>query len=208
MKSEELLLDGGYCNEAIISTTLDRDISLLCSAGKLSGRPTKGKKFQKAHFRYDSAEDAYTCPAKQKLTLQYPPKDITAPKARWVYGGAPCQDCPLKGQCTTSKTKGRRVIRFAVDNLKDTLREVMEHPAAKKVFKKRKAMVEPVFGYLRTVQGLNRFRRRGLGSVKLEFSLHLLAYNLSRAVAASFRVLFALIWSILTAYQRRQGVLL
>ena len=46
-------------------------------------------------------------------------------------------------------------------------------------------MVEPVFGHLRTVQGLNRFRRRGLAAVKLEFSLHLLAYNLSRVVASA-----------------------
>ena len=37
----------------------------------------------------------------------------------------------------------------------------MEHPAAKKAYRKRQGMVEPVFSYLRTVQGLNRFRRRG-----------------------------------------------
>ena len=36
----------------------------------------------------------------------------------------------------------------------------MQHPKAKKVFSKRKAMVEPVFGYLRDIQGLNRFRRK------------------------------------------------
>ena len=44
-------------------------------------------------------------------------------------------------------------------------------------------MVEPVFGYLRQVQGLNRFLRRGLRGVKVEFGLHILAYNLSRVVA-------------------------
>ena len=204
---EELLLDGGYCNEAVISTTLDRDISLLCSTGKSYEHPAKGKKFQKVHFCYDEAEDAYICPAKQRLTLLYPPKDPSSPKARWVYGGASCQDCPIKSQCTKSKTKGRRIIRFAVDNLKDTLRKVMEHPAAKKVFRQRKAMVEPVFGYLRTVQGLNRFRRRGLESVKVEFSLHLLAYNLSRVVATCFRGILELIWSYRTGYQCRQSKL-
>ncbi len=77
----------------------------------------------------------------------------------------------------------------------------MQHPAAKKAFKQRKAMVEPVFGYLRTVQGLNRFRRRGLASVKLEFSLHLLAYNLSRVVATCFKAISRLIWSYWSAYQ-------
>ena len=44
-------------------------------------------------------------------------------------------------------------------------------------------MVEPVFSVLRGKQGLNRFRRRGLSGVRLEFALHIMAYNLSRVVA-------------------------
>lgn len=196
---DELLLDGGYCNEAVLSTTIERGISLLCSPGKRPELPAKGKKYQKSHFHYDPTEDAYTCPAQQKLTLLYPPKDPSAPKARWVYGGAPCQDCPLKGHCTKSKIKRRRITRYAMDDLKDSLQEVMSHPSAQKIFKQRKTMVEPVFGYLRMVQGLNRFRRRGLGAVKLEFSLHLLAYNLSRVVATHFNGLLGMIGTSLWA---------
>ena len=203
---EELLLDGGYCNETVITTTLERDISLLCSTGEPLKEPKKGKKYQKGHFRYDQIEDSYLCPANQKLALLYPPKDPASPRARWVYGGAPCQDCPLKSQCTESKNKkGRRIIRYAVDNLKDALRETMAHPAAKKAFKQRKATVEPVFGYLRTVQGLNRFRRRGLASVKLEFSLHLLAYNLSRAITTCIQCTFWLLWSLRASLIRNQS---
>lgn len=52
-------------------------------------------------------------------------------------------------------------------------------------------MVEPVFSALRQQQGLSRFRRRGLGGVKREFALHVLAYNMARAVALS---LFCLLW--------------
>ena len=78
-----------------------------------------------------------------------------------------------------------------MDDAKDALRQVMQHPKAKKSFSKRKAMVEPVFAYLRDIQGLNRFCRKGLEKVKLEFGLHLLAYNLSRAVKAS---IYAILW--------------
>lgn len=59
----------------------------------------------------------------------------------------------------------------------------MEQPQAKRLFAQRKAMVEPVFSALRERQGLNRFRRRGLSRVRLEFRLHLMAYNLGRALA-------------------------
>ncbi|MDE9486402.1 transposase [Xenorhabdus bovienii] len=47
----------------------------------------------------------------------------------------------------------------------------------------RKSIVESVFSALRGIQGLERFRRKGLSAVKLEFTLHAMAYNLSRAVA-------------------------
>ncbi len=175
---EELLYDGGYFNDSVIATSLERNISLLCPESGKPGLPKSAKKFQKGHFRYDQTRDVYICPAKQTLKLLYKPKDPTRHEAAWVYGGAPCENCPLKSKCTTNKRLGRQIKRFASDDAKDALRELMHHPAAQKAFRQRKAMVEPVFGYLRTVQGLNRFRRRGLTAVKLEFGLHLLAYNL------------------------------
>lgn len=201
---KELLLDGGYPNEAVITTSLERDISLLCPESGKPGKPQKGKKFHKSHFRYDQTNNVYICPANHKLTLLYKPKDTSRSKAAWVYGGAPCENCPLRGQCTTSTKTGRRIKRLAIDDAKDALREVMQHPAAKKVYKQRQAMVEPVFGYLRNVQGLNRFRRRGLACVKLEFSLHLLAYNLSRAVTDIFSKILRVFWNILSALINNQ----
>ena len=198
---EELLLDGGYPNETVITTSLERNISLLCPESGRPDKPKKGKKFHKSQFRYDPINDVYQCPANQKLALINKPRDPSRSNATWVYGGASCQTCPLKNQCTTSGKTGRRIKRRSIDDAKDALRETMQHPAAKKVYKKRQAMVEPVFGYLRNVQGLNRFRRRGLDSVKLEFSLHLLAYNLNRVVTTCFYCVFIRFWCIWARYQ-------
>ena len=72
----------------------------------------------------------------------------------------------------------------------------MQHPQARRIFRQRKAIVEPVFSSLRSQQGLNRFPRRGLQAVKREFALHVLAHNLSRAVALS-RALFTLLYAVL-----------
>jgi hypothetical protein len=58
----------------------------------------------------------------------------------------------------------------------------MEQPGAKQQYNHRQSWVEPVFSTLRGCQGLNRFRRKGLTGVKTEFALHILAYNLGRAV--------------------------
>jgi hypothetical protein len=72
----------------------------------------------------------------------------------------------------------------------------MQHPHAQRIFSQRKAIVEPVFSSLRCQQGLTRFRRRGLQAVKREFALHVLAYNLSRAVAL-LAALFAFLFAVL-----------
>lgn len=187
---DEMLLDAGYFNDEVIAISLERDISLLCPEGKEAGKPKESAKFQKGHFYYDETNDVYRCPAGKELVLIGKIKGSSRTKEQKIYGNGPCEGCPLKDQCTTNK-KGRRIKRYAMDGAKDALRQVMQHPKAKKSFSNRKAMVEPVFAYLRDIQGLNRFRRKGLEKVKLEFGLHLLAYNLSRAVNAS---IYAILW--------------
>lgn len=188
---EALLLDAGYFCNAIIKQAIERDLDLLCPEGKQAGKaPQSSQYYLKSQFRYLADEDEYLCPAGQKLR----------PVGRWRgdakeesyvrYGTKACERCPLKAECTRS-AKGRILKRYASDDAKDALREVMNHPQAQKVFSKRQAMVEPVFSVMALKQGLTRFRRRGLAGVKREFALHVLAYNLSRAVAL-FGLLFGL----------------
>ena len=54
--------------------------------------------------------------------------------------------------------------------------KVMEQPSAQLAYRQRAAIVEPVFARLRAA-GLNRFRRRGLRGVRLEFALACVAHN-------------------------------
>jgi Transposase DDE domain len=105
-----------------------------------------------------------------------------------VYAASSCADCKLRANCTKA-AQGRRIKRYPEDEARDALRIVMQHPQARRIFSRRKAIVEPVFSGLRCQQGLDRFRRRGLKAVRREFALHVMAYNLSRAVAL-LRALF------------------
>ncbi|WP_387492875.1 transposase [Photorhabdus sp. RM96S] len=72
----------------------------------------------------------------------------------------------------------------------------MTKPESKRILSQRKVMVEPVFSALRGIQGVERFRRRGLSAVRVEFTLHAIAYNLSRAVALILWVIFSLSWIV------------
>ena len=182
----DLLLDAGYCCDSVIETAIAREINLLCPEGKRVNKPRNGKVFPKSQFCYNPREDVYECPAGELLR-----PGPQGNKKYKMYRTSACQNCVRRGECTTAKA-GRRIRRLEGDEAKEALREVMRQPQAQKEFVQRQAMVEPVFSHLRIIQGLTRFRRLGLAGVKREFALHVLAYNLSRAVAALFFLFLAL----------------
>ena len=177
----EVLLDAGYFDDSVIAATLDRDVSLLCPEGRTPGTPKKSSTFHKSQFQYDPTTDQYRCPQGQVMILLRSLVETPGKRAYSLYGTTACGNCAKRTDCT--KAKERHIRRHPEETLRDALRQVMEHPTARLIFSSRKAMVEPVFSHLREQQGLNRFRRKGLRQVKREFALHILAHNLSRAVA-------------------------
>ena len=176
-----LLADAGYNSAGMIETTNARGIELLAPEGRTwkgESDTTKrsDKQLLKGQFVYDAGSDSYRCPAGHPLGRLQTTRDYT------LYGGAPCSDCPLKAKCTTGQT-GRTVRRMQSDAAKEVMRAKLAVPEHRQRYNKRAGMVEPVFAHLKVVHGLRRFRRRGLAKVRIEFMLHLAAYNLSRAVA-------------------------
>jgi transposase len=56
----------------------------------------------------------------------------------------------------------------------------LRRPAGQAVYRRRKAIVEPVFGVLKQQRDLRRFRMRGLAKVAVEVTLAATAFNLTR----------------------------
>ena len=59
-------------------------------------------------------------------------------------------------------------------------RERLRGPTAREHQRRRKAIVEPVFGVLKQQRGMRKFRRRGLQAVAVEWTLATIAYNATR----------------------------
>lgn len=195
-ETQELSLDAGYFCTSVIATTLEREISLLCPEGKGGAPHRNGKVFVKSQFRYIPEEDVYLCPAGERL---YSSSKKNKKYVMYKTKPSVCASCVLREHCTKDKA-GRRIRRYESDETKEALREVMQHPQAQRIFRQRQAMVEPVFSALKLTQGLTRFRRRGLSGVKREFALHVLAYNLSRAVQVYIWVKYRRIRPLLRDY--------
>lgn len=188
-QTRELLLDAGFNSYAVLECALAKDISLLCPE-RAEDEQDQGKRpglFALRDFRYVEDGEYYLCPAGAQLhpirrCAGNPQKGL---RAYVQYATPACGTCERRAQCT--RAEARTLQRSAGQELKEALRHVMSQPRARQVFAQRKAMVEPVFSMLRERQGLNRFRRRGLSRVRLEFRLHLTAYNLGRALAYARR---------------------
>jgi transposase len=188
-QTRELLLDAGFNTYAILESTLAKEISLLCPDQAEHAREGEGV-IPLRQFRYVEEGDYYLCPAGQQLhpCRRYAGNPATGQRAYVQYTTPACAACEQRAQCTRGKQ--RTIQRSAGQELKEVMRLVMAQLQARQAFAQRKAMVEPVFSTLRERQGLNRFRRRGLNRVRLEFRLHLMAYNLGRALAYARRGLW------------------
>jgi hypothetical protein len=78
----------------------------------------------------------------------------------------------------TAVRQGNRRVRH-----RETLRmrRKLRTPAGRRIYLHRKAMVEPVIGTLKQQRGMRQFLRRGLGSVRTEWTMAAMSFNLTRA---------------------------
>ena len=89
-----------------------------------------------------------------------------------------CQACPVAGAYITRGSPSRSLAISPYDAALRRHRAWMATDEARSAFKKRKQLVEPVFGIIKEQQGLRRFLLRGLGNVAAEWILLATAFNL------------------------------
>jgi transposase len=144
----------------------------LTSGAKADGR------FGKPDFVYDPAQDAYRCPAGETLSRRMTTIENGQTLHRY-WNLASCRTCPLKPHCTPAKE--RRITRWEHEAVIEAMqRRLDREPKAMRI---RRQTVEHVFGTLKAWMGATHFKTRRLNNVAGEMSLHVLAYNLRRAIA-------------------------
>ena len=191
---EESSWDAGYFSNGVLELEEKLDVPLLIPEGCTNAKDFKkasDKQYPKSHFHYDASSNTYRCPANEVLGKVGRYRGNADNPAYTEYGTSACESCSQRKACTRNK-KGRHIKRYAGDTRKEAMRAKFQDESVQQRYRQRPGRVEPVFSQLKGRQGLNRFRRTGLVSVRLEFALHALAYNLGRAVA----LCFGLIWLI------------
>ena len=190
-----LVADTGYSGGENLKYLEDNDIDAYIPA---EGERNIGKtKHPRAHlywkeaFIYFEQEDCYSCPqgemlsavAKTRFKGKYSSRMATVYRTERGV----CAACPRSGQCTPNKKLGRAITRDGYEGYRERMKEKITSAEGRTIYGKRKCMVEPVIGQIKTRSGFCQFLLRGLKKVRIEWKIAATAHNLLKIIRAIIR---------------------
>lgn len=148
----------------------------------------KGHLFRPSDFDYDPVTQNCTCPAGKAL-YRNGRHCVANGRAYQKFTGTKrdCLPCELRRQCirTDNKQAVRQVAIFYKGQSSplshtEAMKQRIDSPEGRKLYGKRMATVEPVFGNLRHNKQLDRFTLRGQKKVDTQWKLYCLVHNIEK----------------------------
>jgi transposase len=171
-----VLADRGYFSGTEILACKETGITPICPRPLVSHAKADGR-WGKQDFVYQPETDTYRCPAGETMTRRF--STVEHGMMMHAYATPSCRNCAVRANCTTSIE--RRIKRWEHEDVIDAMQARLDRmPGAMRT---RRRTVEHVFGTLKDWMGRSHFKTRTLKNVATETSLHVLAYNIKRAIA-------------------------
>jgi len=152
--------------------------------------PKPRKKFTIDDYHYDEKSDAFTCLNGKELKLigkTHLNKGNIYKRYRGPDGS--CDDCPLKSKCMSLPSYKRKYLSVKVGadprNLSREMIEKIDSEEGRAIYQQRIAIVEPVFGNIRSVKRLDRFTLRGKKKVNAQWNLYCMVHNIEKIMRYS-----------------------
>lgn len=185
LEVEELAVcaDTGYYDIADIKACDDGVVITYVPSPELripnrTGVPTV--EYYPDKFTYDEESDSHRCPEGRALLYECTYKRKRDGRVMRMYRGIDCSECSVRGSCTTSP-KGRQLSRWEHQDVIDRLKERLQ--TKPDIIRRRKAIIEHVYGTIKDTWGYRQLLLRGVKKVTGEIALMNLAYNIKRALA-------------------------
>ena len=185
---DNLSADSGYSSGENLKQLAEKNLDAYIPDANYQGTQ-RGKQqapgepyFPRSKFIRDEAQDCFICPAGEKLTF-FRMQKVKNKEPLRMYRCRASKDCPLRDQCTKN-TGGRTITLNAYDDHLRAMRTKLDTEYGKRMYAKRKTIVEPVFGHIKETIGFRKFSLRGLQKVSGEFLLVCIAHNIRKIVNA------------------------
>ena len=171
----KIIADQGYYRGEELVACEEANIDAYVAKTDTSGKRGKGE-YKRSDFHYIVEDDEYECPAGERAIYRFTRNE--AGKAIRRYWSSACIGCRLKSKCTPSDY--RRISRWEHEAVVEAAQvKLANFPDAMRI---RRATVEHPFGTLKHWMGSTHFLMKTLKHVSTEMSLHVLAYNMKRAI--------------------------
>lgn len=172
-----VLADRGYFSGPEVLACEGTGIVPICPKPLTSGAKADGR-WGKQDFVYQIESDTYRCPAGETMTRRF--STVENGLTLHAYATPACRSrCAVKANCTASVE--RRIKRWEHEEVIEAMQARLDRmPGAMRT---RRRTVEHVFGTIKDWMGRSHFKTRTLKNVGTEMSLHILAYNIKRAIA-------------------------
>ena len=170
---QKISADSGYLSQDNISVLKGSGIDGYVATGK--GEKDISDKIGIKNFSYNSKKDIFICPAGNELKLK------SIGKRRIYKGYGICAGCGYRNKCSAYKGDTATIYVTSGGLILTEMAEKMKKDSSRKIYGKRKVIVEPVFGQIKTT-GFKRFSLRGLEKAAGEFSLVCAVSNFKKIV--------------------------
>jgi transposase len=180
--ARENLADGGYFSGSQIGLAEERKYDVLVSPPSSETAPSQSSKTRVYHtreFSYDEARNCCICPHGEELPYLTTKVRGKNKNAFQVYRCRKHRTCPYRSECTTSK-QGREVEISVNHAAIERQRAKREDPVNKRLLSQRKAIIEPIFAWIKRHMGFRRWTVFGLERVRVQWCLICTAINLSK----------------------------
>jgi transposase len=172
-----MTLDKGYGTPDNIKTLDEEGIDgyLATGRGEKQKKADGSSRIDACHFSYNRQRDIFTCPCGH--TLKFKSKNK---KRIYKSDGNVCNGCSYL-KCIARKKKAATLYLDDKAVVLHCMAAKMESKSSKRIYAKRKIIVEPVFGQIKT-GGFRRFSLRGHDKAGGEFSLVCAVSNFKKIV--------------------------
>jgi len=177
--AEQTVADGGYFATLELASAEEKQYSVLVNLPE-SVQGSEDQPYHASRFVYDAEKDQCICPRGEALPFDsIKPRDKAHPYDVRVYRCQSYETCPVRWQCSSSKT-GRTVQIHPNHGALVRQREKVRDEKMRAMLNQRGSTVEPVFGWIKEAMGFRRWTVRGLEKVQTQWLLVCTAMNLIR----------------------------
>ena len=176
-----MVADSGYYSAHNLAAVADKAVVVDLRREQRQGEAIRLRGgMSHEEFWYDEQQDLYHCPAGRRLRLKKVRQRWRAgrPYAVREYQSEDCSGCALRSRCIGGRNRLKRLQAVMPEGARSKMQQRLRTALGRWALRRRKAIVEPVFGAIKHNLGFRHFMLRGLRKVRGEWALVCTAMNM------------------------------